>query len=361
MTEARNHHVVPRLYLAGFCEDERGKYIYEYSTEKTYSPPTRLGRQYDKNPQHLSIKGAAGIIRDEYSFTNVDGTVNLSKVEERLARLEDYSTTIVKILQGQRNSTNKRSLSPLSIYQKATFSVYINLMVFRTPHGRAMGEQLWRENHLQTAFEQHRSAMAEMRDFITEKNIDPSGRFDHLILEFEKHRHSIGHKGPSYNTLSNELMIIRGLPPGTVADFLQFSDGLSGDSLPDFVRTSNIVNNIHFNTKLFRRMRWTYLMVPSGSVFVTSDSPVACLRNVPLWHSQAELTFPVSKTVAIYCSWHQDLPEGYLIAKPDVVGEINRRTMSNANMWVFASRDSQGIVDAIALRHRPQYSIYERL
>jgi hypothetical protein len=355
-----NHHVVPRLYLTGFSSDSQGKYIFQYTLGQSYVPSiSQPGFRSNSSPAHLSIKSQAGIIPGIYSFTSLNGTHDIAGIEPKLARLERYSDRILQILQGRPNPINKFALNPLTRYQKATFAVYINLMINRTPLAKIRGEETWAPSKGgKKAFNNTQLFVIQWAKYIKENAYTESDQYIKVIRDFTLSRAS---SGRNYYMSSNDLMLSRLEASGTVKDFLLYSEFITREDLPDFAYTFFVANNSHFHAKWLRKMRWTYLVAPPGSHVVTCDNPVALVNKIPVWSSKTELTLPITSRLALLCSWHYDLPEGYVVATPAVVAEVNHRTIFNASQWVFASEDRKSIADAIESRSGAQQWIYDML
>jgi hypothetical protein len=363
MDAPHEHHVVPRLYLTGFSSDSAGKFIYEYSIGDEFykSPISKPGTRSNSNPQHFSIKRQAGIIPREYSFKDLDGNEIIAGIEPKLARLEAYSKHILPVLQGRRKPVNPWAASPLTGRQKAAFAVYINLMITRTPSGRVLAEKSWQDAPGITAFSEHHQYLKKLVDFLITQRYPLNADYSKALLDFEISRKRAENDAQTIRVSNDDLMWIRQSRGGTVGEFLKYVSIILPEDLPALLRTAHIADNLHFHTKWLRRMRWTYLIAPPNSSFVSSDSPLTRAEGINLRSTAAEVVLPVARNLAIYCSWHIDLPEGYLLAPPGVVGEINRRTIANAQKWVFASRDSQTIVDAIKRRGDPLQLVYDLL
>ncbi len=104
------------------------------------------------------------------------------------------------------------------------------------------------------------------------------------------------------------------------------------------------------NTRLapiFKKMTWQFLTTTGGHGFLTSDNPVYFHEGLGLAHQLAEVTFPISTTVALWATWRTDLPEGFVRTTAQVVDEINRRAVNVASRWVFHARRRRWIITLV--------------
>jgi Protein of unknown function (DUF4238) len=91
------------------------------------------------------------------------------------------------------------------------------------------------------------------------------------------------------------------------------------------------------------QMMWRFLCYDREIGFITGDNPVFFFEGIGIGHPQSELTFPISKRIALYASWRTDLPEGYFPASKEGVREINRRTANNTTRYIFYSSNDRRV------------------
>jgi hypothetical protein len=90
-------------------------------------------------------------------------------------------------------------------------------------------------------------------------------------------------------------------------------------------------------------MAWHVLPAPPGFYFVTCDTPAHLFEGLGVGRPDSEFTFPVSKGLALvgeHCrKW------GTVFEKPQVqlVKEVNRRVLSNAERFVFSPKREEWI------------------
>ena len=102
------------------------------------------------------------------------------------------------------------------------------------------------------------------------------------------------------------------------------------------------------------RMTWRILVSNNENAFLTSDNPFHYFEGLGLAHADAEVSVPLSSTVSLHAS-HQGQPETTLFipAEPQLVKEINRRTASGADRFLFFHRGDRW-VERLARVSRPR-------
>ena len=93
-------------------------------------------------------------------------------------------------------------------------------------------------------------------------------------------------------------------------------------------------------------MTWRFL-VSKTSGFLTGDNPIFYPKDIGLKDIAAELSFPISKDVALLATWAADKDCQFLPAKKNAIKEINRRTVSFALKYVFYHRCEQWIINLV--------------
>ena len=102
------------------------------------------------------------------------------------------------------------------------------------------------------------------------------------------------------------------------------------------------------------KMPWRILVSSNEDAFLTSDNPFHYFEGLGLAHADAEVSVPLSSTVSLHAS-HQGQPETTLFipAEPQLVKEINRRTASGADRFLFFHRGDRW-VERLARVSRPR-------
>lgn len=92
-------------------------------------------------------------------------------------------------------------------------------------------------------------------------------------------------------------------------------------------------------------MTWQFLISNSGSVFLTSDNPVFFDESIGIANKYSEITVPISKNVALWATWREDLEEGFIPVRETIVREINRRTVYSATRYIYHSAQEQWVIN----------------
>ena len=100
------------------------------------------------------------------------------------------------------------------------------------------------------------------------------------------------------------------------------------------------------------KMTWRILVSNSENAFLTSDNPFHYFEGFGLAHADAEVSVPLSSTVSLHAS-HQGQPETTLFipAEPQLVKEINRRTASGADRFLFFHRGDRWVEKLAKVPH----------
>jgi hypothetical protein len=109
----RHHHVLPRLYLKGFVEEEGSSFVWEYLKDAGVRT----------NPQRKSI-GRPSATKDYYAYRADDGRTDFEVIENLLERFEKPCNAVFDKI---------RSYKAISYEDKAAFSFYLTQMHRRVP------------------------------------------------------------------------------------------------------------------------------------------------------------------------------------------------------------------------------------
>ena len=142
------------------------------------------------------------------------------------------------------------------------------------------------------------------------------------------------------NRMTAQMMA---MPDEKKKKMVRFSASLGGgQSIPAsvFLEVSKDVGSLHssmigaginFVAPIIYDMKWTFMMVPEGDFFITSDNP--CVATNPADHfwpglgmEDIEVSLPLSPSLAVLCGWKIKKDGMYISVDKDTVSEINRRT-----------------------------------
>lgn len=94
-------------------------------------------------------------------------------------------------------------------------------------------------------------------------------------------------------------------------------------------------------------MTWQFLTYDKEWVFLTSDNPLFFFSKIGIGNERSEVTFPLSSNIVLWATWRRDIGEGYFPAKQRSVHQINRRTVSIANRYVFHASEADWIISLV--------------
>jgi hypothetical protein len=148
--------------------------------------------------------------------------------------------------------------------------------------------------------------------------------------------------------------------PGRLTELLEELDRIAGtyaEELPsDFVQQLRTPWASTRVVAVLLKMTWRLVPAPTGVFYITSDTPLFYFESWGVGTPNAEITFPISSSVAVFGS-HAGVPGRTLMTRPSgrLVREANRRLISAADRFVFsASRASW--ISKVAAKSRPYLS-----
>lgn len=295
MAEPRKHHYVPRFYLANFSTVERKKqriWVYEKGREPRKSTP-----------------GLEGCRKDFYAFEE-NGQKN-TEVETWFSNLEGaVAPLIADLVRTKREPTPKERLR---------LSVFMGTLYTRTPIGRQLDERLFAPA-VTTRIKNAANDPEEFYKLYAEFNTQPSSPD-----EVEETRQDV---------LSGRSDELEASEPFRLASMIQVG--------------------IQYGEILYG-MDWQFIHAPDGQMFITSDNPVTCEVADP--HNPRALHFRSGPNLPNAAVWfpltsracllmHRGLVPGFGTAPGAAIREINKRLMSCADRYIYASEFSDGLRDA---------------
>lgn len=298
----RRHHVLPQLYLKGFTIPGDEPHLWVYKSGQPFHPG--CGRTTD-NPFKQSVR-LAGAERDFYADPIPGGGTDFDTFENILESLEKPANPIFNKL---------RTFNDIDEQEKLIFAKYIILIMRR----------VW-------------SSREEMN-----RRVAQPGSYrptDHLFRKLNVAR------TPEAEAYILETMQRISSTPGFG---VQLHNRLAAAAPYSFMAAA------------LEKMRWFFYVAPAGYFFVTSDNP-AWVPKVGLGKSIAELSFPISTSVALVATWNKNAGQGFSTATDQIVKTINRRTINSAQKNVFASQAEKWIIttfDRKSYEYKPIFGMRE--
>ena len=102
-------------------------------------------------------------------------------------------------------------------------------------------------------------------------------------------------------------------------------------------------------------MHWRFICADNDNYFVTTDNPAFFFECYGLGTERAELTFPVSCTLAIFGSWTPVATSNRIIRRTQFVKEGNRRLISASTRFIY-SRSKVDWMRKVAAKPEPYLS-----
>ncbi len=91
-------------------------------------------------------------------------------------------------------------------------------------------------------------------------------------------------------------------------------------------------------------MSWTFLTAGGQWSYISCDNPVFHFESLGIGRPNSELSLPLCSDVALFGSYSLELGTQYVEARPKLVKEVNRRTASIAEEYVYHSRNEQWVL-----------------
>lgn len=302
----RNHHILPKLYLKGFIEAPDQPFVWVYQRDKSYKP----GSKSHHNPQRLPLK-KVGAEKDHFAFKKRDGSIDFDKYENKFEKLEKPSDNIFRKL---------RNYTMITDQEKEVFSKYIYHMFKRISKRNERFKNNWPKIYTNVS----------------------SKAFNFLGLE-------------EANTPKDDLLRLAQIQDAR-NEAEQHLEFYRENFLDSEIPLQVMVTESHLKIpEGFSAMTWQFYLAPLGYEYVTGDNPIFN-PGLNKWHT--EISFPISKDVALIMSWHKKNKEGFFLATPEIVMEINQRTLSNAHKEIYSSSLDSGIVDLFKGKRKGYNLIY---
>jgi hypothetical protein len=290
----RNHHILPRLYLKGFVEEDGKPFIWQFKRGGPFNP----GKHRLSNPRWMSI-GSPAATPDYYAYPHASDKAAFEKIENLLMSFEQRSDLILAKI---------RSLQGITVDEKRVFAFYINQMNRRVPNYRKAQERNLPK------------VRAALEDEVREKFKLPNSEETTKLLERIMNK-----------TESPDYIVKLHLDSIARTEDSKVAEAIAG-------------------------MKWRFIVTTPELGFITSDNPMFYFEPLGLLNPSSEVSFPVSTTVSLVASQSAQFREGYSDASSQRVKELNRRTASRASQVAYFHRaDSwvQTLLDKSGYKFRP--------
>lgn len=283
------HHYLPQSYLKGFIDPNNKPYVWIYEKGGDLIKPASV--------RHIAVH------KNYYSFKKEDGTTNRHSFETGFEKIESITAPAIKKI------INYEDLRGLDRSHVATF---LSLSMLRVPSFR---------DNIKSIIESDYKAYS--KHLASDEN-----RFE----DFTKSaKNEVGLSNIELDEL--RTYVLKG----------EYKIEVDKDRSLGF-----ILSNIFEIAQAIHSLDWNFWVAPNRYKFVTCDNPLFYFnpqrklfdqKGVGFQDRQVELSFPLSKDIAIFASWK--LKNGkYININENKVKEINRRTIISANRFIYSSKKS---------------------
>ena len=292
----RKHHTVPKHYLKGFTSKENPTSVWVFTKGRKYIPGIQHQNMF--SPCLTSIR-IADTEMDFYANEIIDNKGDFDSVEKKLEQLEKPCQPILDKI---------RNIEVINEEEKWILSEYIILTYRRVRHFRSDPNNLYEK----TMKEVFGRMCDEINHALSFYRNDPDQLTGVKLIEAELDR--------IHNKYKNEKPVL----------------------------LKKMLNELLFEsfekmTKGLYNMHWAFGIKRFESSFITSDNPVYFSRMAGI--SRSDLSFPISKDIALVASWEPLFKQQYQMAPEQIVRQINKRTVSLATKYVFSSTKDRWVND----------------
>jgi hypothetical protein len=298
MGKKKRHHYIPQFYLRGFIDPANEPYLWVY--EK-------------RSPAIKSVSARdAGLEKGYHSFTNSKGQRDTESIENIFQRIEDSTA---RVFEGIKNR------EPLSEEERHTLATFLSLMLTRVPNYR-------------------RNVENTMGDLLKQIAMMDASNIDWLRENMK-----------TYEQVTGESL---GMSPEEFQKTI-----LEGDYELSTSPTFSLQMMSIDLSEAFLDKTWFYLKATDRVKFLTSDNPLSyhdpTRKRGSYWpeglaDENTEVTFPISKELALVATRRKGVGPGYVPVSHQVVKDINRRTVMSALRFVYSSQKS-GALNRLVQRY----------
>lgn len=303
MAKFKRQHYVSKFYLKGFVDPDEDPNFWMYDKKRS-----------DEDARLVSPTDSA-VQTYYYAFEKEDGTFDRHTYETGFQQMEDIiAPSIKKILER----------IPYNNMERGHVSTYMALSMLRVPNFRDNIKKNIESHHKARAMfmAKNEEIFKSQMSTIAAEHGEDLGNLDDLREDFMEGKYTI--EIDQYQSL-----------------------GILNNSLMPLAET------VH-------KFYWHFLEAPPNRKFITCDNPLFYLNplkklyeqeEVGIWTDGTEVTFPLSKNIAIFAT-KKLRADRYVNVDANKVDEINRRTIISANRFVYGSKPSKLIARLV---HKYRY------
>lgn len=174
---------------------------------------------------------------------------------------------------------------------------------------------------------------------------------EHMRGELEKLKLSMQGWKKQFEMMSPEERATAAATPSGGGTSISMDDLQTGLEDFDSHHSTMILSTIDHAAPLLEKMNWTFLEAPDGKEFITSDNPFCMCAparekeygigafgaSAGLTDGDVEVTFPLSKRVALAALWKDRPWSEYEVADDRMVDQINIRSARTADSLISSN------------------------
>ena len=302
------HHFVPAFYLRGFVGNEGLLHVYDKTSEK----------EFPNTPDNL------GFSNHYHTFKVADEAEDTNSIENYLS--DEWEGPAARIIAAISSGT-----FPVG-EDRALLAGFLGLTFTRTPNHRANVD----------------AVLVDSVKRIADLTAATPERFE---ANLERYERETGHRTDDPEQLRRDIL----------------SDDFRVVAAPEMYLRMFIDHGLQFG-EVILNMRWRFFRQSGKGGFITSDNPIflhdptidpQSFYNGTGFHNRnVELTFPVTRNIALVGSWNKGDIEGFYDPPAALVDAINFRTILAAQRFVYVAKASEFVRKAVRefAAHRPRIS-----
>ncbi|MEK6725694.1 MAG: DUF4238 domain-containing protein [Deltaproteobacteria bacterium] len=293
----RKHHFVPAFYLRGFTDPSSDNMIWVYN--KGSNNP------FCEKPENI------GLEKHYHTFENLDGSKDTNTIEDYFCHVwEGPTKTIIDQI--------KAGKFPVGDDRKF-FASFLGLSFTRSPNHRANVDY----------------ATAQMLKSFSQFSATNQEYFVQSLKDYE---YKMGEK------LTDD--------PEELRQYI-LEGRYDVKVTPELYLKMFISHGIQLGL-VIAKMKWAFIRATDRFSFLTSDNPFffhdpspsssSFWRGVGLLNENVEVTFPISKELALIATWKDSMTEMYIQGSHELARTINRCSVAAAHRAVYASEKSDALL-----------------
>lgn len=299
MTDERKirHHFIPGFYLRGFTDPIHDNLVWVYNkgTDNIFSG----------TPESI------GFEKHYHTFETVDGNKDTNTIEDYFCHV--WEGPVAKIFEqikaGDFPEGNVREF----------FACFLGLSLTRSPNHRVNIDKV--SAHFIKSFSQFSASNPEY--------------FANTVRNYER---EMGEK------LTDDPEDLRKYILGGQYDVKM---------KPELYLKMFISHGINLGI-VISKMKWVFVRATDRFRFITSDNPFSFhdptirqesfYNGTGLLNKNVEVSFPISKDIALLATWRDSITEGYVQGTHELVKVVNRCSVAAAHRAVYASEKSEALL-----------------